>query len=224
MSIDYVDVLKRLREERYRLGLSQKEMSHYVRMSQSNYSKVELGLRRMDFYDLKHLCESEADVYYIYTNQRSKGIYKDFLCLCEYSELICVLNILYSVLACSYKKIPTEQVSNIIEKLKYITWIEGNHSTDNIFIIARRSMNYQQQKMAGILGIDIKKLRDLENGRCLPDSELLCRLYKLFYISPSVILKDRKGMINEISFLLETLDIEISKKLFEIIQTVHSIR
>ena len=75
--------------------------------------------------------------------------------------------------------------------------------------------------MAEILGVDVKKLRDLENGRSLPDSELLSRLYELFHIPPAAILKDKKGMANEISILLDMMDIENGKMIFDIIKVIH---
>ena len=60
--------------------------------------------------------------------------------------------------------------------------------------------------MAGILGVDIKKLRDLENERCLPDSELVWRLYDLFSVSPAFVLEDNKCLNNQINYLLERME------------------
>lgn len=221
MSIAYDDVLKRLREERQRLSLSQKEMSQCVRMNQSNYSKVELGQRRLNFRELEYLCVSDVDAHYIYTAQRSNGQYIDFLNQCSYSELICFLGIIYSIVAFRYKNEYTQQWKSILEKVKYVPLIEENSGTNNIFLILRRSINCQQKKMAEMLGVDVKKLRDLENGRRLPDSELLSRLYELFHIPPAAILKDKKGIANEISILLDMMDIENGELIFDIIKIIH---
>lgn len=221
MSIAYDDVLKRLREERQRLSLSQKEMSQCVRMNQSNYSKVELGQRRLNFRELEHLCVSDVDTHYIYTAQRSNGEYIDFLNQCSYFELICFLGMIYSFVAFRYRNESTEQWKTILEKVNYVPLMEENQGTNNIFLILRRSVNCQQKKMADILGVDVKKLRDLENGRNLPDSELLSRLYELFHIPPAVILKDKKGMANEISILLDMMDRENRKIIFDIIKMIH---
>lgn len=97
MSATYNDVLERLKEERNRLLLSQNEMARIVHMTQSNYSKVELGLRRLGYDELKYLCESQLDVYYIFTGCRSSRKYMEFLLQCDYSELCCYLSIIYSV-------------------------------------------------------------------------------------------------------------------------------
>lgn len=221
MSIAYDDVLKRLREERQRLSLSQKEMSQCVRMNQSNYSKVELGQRRLNFRELEYLCVSDVDAHYIYTAQRGNGQYIEFLNQCSYSELICFLGIIYSIVVLQYQSESTQQWKNILEKVKYVPLIEENAGSNNIFLILRRSINCQQKKMAEMLGVDVKKLRDLENGRNLPDSELLSRLYELFHIPPAAILKDKKGIANEISILLDMMDIENRDLIFEIIRIIH---
>ena len=221
MYIAYDDVLKRLKEERHRLFWSQKEMSQCIRINQSNYSKVELGLRRLSYYELKYLCESDVDVHYIYTGQRHLGQYSDFLNQCNYSELLCFISIIYSVASLRYKRERGEQWKKVVERVKYAPLLEANQSTQNIFLVLRRSLSCQQKKMAETLGVDVKKLRDLENGRSLPDSELLGRLYELFCIPPAVLLKDKKGMVSEISVLLEQMDAETGKRVFDIISMLH---
>ena len=221
MCIFYDDVLKRLKEERLRLSCSQREMSQRVRMNQSNYSKVELGLRRLNFRELEYLCESNVDVHYVYTAQKSTGKYTEFLVKCNHSELACFLSVIYSIVAFQYRNECSEQWKAILEKTQYVPLFEGKQSTANIFLVLRRSINCQQKKMADILGVDVKKLRDLENGRNLPDSELLSRLYELFHIPPAVILKDKKCLANEVSILLDMMDMENSKWIFDIIKMIH---
>lgn len=59
MSATYNEMLKRLIEERKRLGLSQQQMARLVHITQSNYSKVEKGLHRLSYEELKYLGELE---------------------------------------------------------------------------------------------------------------------------------------------------------------------
>ena len=77
--------------------------------------------------------------------------------------------------------------------------------------------------MAAQLGVDRKKLRDLENNRSLPDSELIWRMYQLYRVSPAIILKDRNCLINEICFILEGLALEIQDKILELVEVIYSI-
>lgn len=73
--------------------------------------------------------------------------------------------------------------------------------------------------MAEKLGVDIKKFRELEKDRCLPDSEIIWKLYNLFRISPAVVLKDKNTMLNEISSLLETTE-ENGVQIMDIIKQI----
>lgn len=223
MYVAYEDVLKRLKEERHRLSLTQNDMSRCVRMSQSNYSKIELGLRRLNYYELKYLCESDVDVHYIYTGLKSNGQYNEFFSKCKYAEINCFLSVIYSiaVLRSREREAASGKWKDILERIKYVPLIEDSQKPYNIFLAIRRSQDYRQQKMAEIIGVDVKKLRDLENGRCLPDSELLCRLYELFRIPPAAILKDKKSMESEISLVLEMMDLEEQEKLFDVIKTLY---
>ena len=78
MNRTYDDFLCRLKEQRKQLGLSQEQMAQRVHKTQSNYSKVELGLQRLSYEELKYLSESGIDIYYIFTGYRGSGKYLDF--------------------------------------------------------------------------------------------------------------------------------------------------
>ena len=89
-----------------------------------------------------------------------------------------------------------------------------------IFLLARHLQNYRQLEMARMLGVDVKKYRELENGRNLPDSELVWQLYDLFYISPAITLKDRKSLVSSICFEMENFNEEMQKKVLGIIKII----
>ena len=75
MSATYNEMLKRLIEERKRLGLSQQQMARLVHITQSNYSKVEKGLHRLSYEELKYLSKANIDIFYIFTGYRCAGKY-----------------------------------------------------------------------------------------------------------------------------------------------------
>ena len=72
--------------------------------------------------------------------------------------------------------------------------------------------------------MDIKKLRDLENGRCLPDSEILFRMYQMFQVPPAFFLKDKKNVINFICILMDMLNEEQCIKLLSVLKVLLSER
>lgn len=223
MCISYNDVLKRLIEERNRMALTQKEMGQCIQIDQSNYSKVELGLRRLGYYEVKNLYNVGIDVYYLYTGRRSSGRYEEFLAQCSNKELLCFLNVLYSIAQMYDQKEPTEKWEEILDRLKYFSLKEKNQQFHNIFLLLRHSMGWQQKKIAEKLGVDIKKWRDLENERKLPDRELLSRLYEHFRVSPAVVFEDKKGLESEITVSLEEMGLEVEQEILGIFTLLHKI-
>ena len=206
MSMEYNDALKRLKEERIRLQLAQEQISRYMRMSQSHYSKAELGNRRFTYYELQCLCETEVDVYYVHTGRRLTNLHGEVWKACNYKELLYLLSIICVVIMyiCQNEILDQSERQRIREMYRIIseTLYQSNK---NIFYQVRKLFEYTQQEMAERLEVDIKKLRSLENGKALPDSELVWKLYKEFNISPAIVLKDKYGLICEISALLVLL-------------------
>ncbi len=221
MSTTYNDVLNRLKEERKRLSLSQNEMSRYARMSQSNYSKVELGTRRFSYSELKYLCETQADVQYIFTGQRAGKEYMDFFERYSYVKLLDILNILSAVDVAVSGKNTNERWRDVYINAEGV-YCRGEmyRENPNMVSVIRRLNYYRQQEMARNLGVDVKKFRDLENGRSLPDSELVWRLYDMFNIPPAIILKDKNCLVSEICCILEKFDSETKDKVMAVIQLI----
>ena len=57
--------------------------------------------------------------------------------------------------------------------------------------------------MAELLEIDVKKLRNLEEGKLLPDSEMIWKMWDKFQVPYFLILNDKKGMLSEIHVLMD---------------------
>lgn len=223
MSETYNDVLIRLREERCRLSLSQKEMGQCARMTQSNYSKAELGTRRLSYHELRYLCKSEADMHYIFTGIHGNRQYAELFGDSSYAELLYYLRMIYALITFCREKHGEEDWAEIFDRVQYVPWLEESVQTKSIFFAVRRKMDWQQMKMSEKLGVDIKKLRDLENKRSLPDSELLWRMYDMFHIPPAVVLKDRKGLASEVSSLMEVLELTNGKTILGFIKELHDV-
>lgn len=223
MNITYSDALIRLKEERCRLSLSQDDMARYIHINQSNYSKAEQGQRRLSYNELTCLCETAVDMHYVFTGQRGNGYYLEKLKDCSYSDAICCLNMIHSFVFLNDGQHSDSKLKDVYERAKYIPLIEENQYSTSIWRVLRYYMNWQQQKMADKLGIDVKKLRNLENGRNMPDGELLCRVYEMFGIPPALLLKDRKGVLSEITLLLGMLDKETEEKVYTLFNLIRKL-
>lgn len=206
MSETYSEVLTRLIEERKRLHLSQKEMACIVHITQSNYSKAEKGLHRLSYEEVKYLAKGNVDVLYMFTGDRSEGRYMEYFQGYSYDELYYYLAMIYSLVNLKGYRSNTEQWNVIANRIKYVPIILGFKKSTNLFLILRYMTHNRQKAMAEKLGVDIKKFRELEKDRCLPDSEIIWKLYDLFQIPPTIVLKDRDSMLSEISFFLESIE------------------
>lgn len=218
----YQNILDRLKQERLRHQWSQMRMGQCMRMSQSHYSKAELGIRRLTYYELQFLCESEIDVHFIFTGYKNETKGYDIFQGCSYAELIFFLSILYS----TYEYFYSDKISHEDDRYQRIDYIKfvvlSEDAARNILYDIRRYNGFTQSKMAEILEVDIKKLRDLENGSRLPDSELLFRIYLMFHLPPAVILKDRKGLASEVCSLMGVLDEQQRDHALQYLEACHN--
>lgn len=223
MSMEYQKFCDRLKEERIGLSFSQMEISSLLRMTQSHYSKAELGKRRLSYYEIQCLCETEVDVYYVFTGERCQQIEADGFFLestveelKSYLEIICILYMSLSKVnnitlsSDDYKK---------IENIQYALMQRKKGKT--IFYKLRRALSYNQKKMAELMKVDIKKLRSMECGKVLPDSEIMCQMLDVFSIPYALLLNDKNGLICEISYLLGLVEESKQKDVLEGMKFIH---
>lgn len=224
MDSKYQNVLRRLREERENLNLTQRLLCYRMKMLQSHYSRAETGSKRFSYYEIKGLCTSDVDVLYVFTGKRaSDGEELSELQECGPEELMCYLGMLYAMARTAKAIDKKKTVFGVIqEQLEYIQCERGNNGAkNNIFYCVRIRKELTQQKMAELLGVDIKKLRELENGRILPDSEMIWKMYDLFKVSPAFILEDTKGLWRELNCALNLLEEDDRKMAVRILKDMH---
>lgn len=222
MSMDYKDVLKRLREEREKMSWSQTQMCQRMHMSQAQYCKIEKGTQYFSYDEVNALTDLGMDVHYIFTGHRAEGCYREEFGQCSYFETVCLLEAIFSVITYYYVTEPSAFWKNLYQELRFVRLLDADQNFDNnLFFLTRRLLDYTQKEMADHLSIDVKKLRKLENDQCLPDSELLWRFYSRFRVSPSMVLKDRKGLLYEAEWFLERMENVPEKNILAVLKTCH---
>ena len=118
----------------------------------------------------------------------------------------------------------SEDWKAVYKELEYIKYVTAPDKTDdNTLFLLRRMLNYSQQTMAEKLGVDIKKVRTMENGESLPDSEILWKLYHFFRIPPAVFTGNQRGMLNAFNCLLDILTKEDREHALEVLQSCHGV-
>ncbi|MDE6129132.1 MAG: transcriptional regulator [Lachnospiraceae bacterium] len=224
MNESYQNVLQRLKEERTRKKWSQEQISRQLRMSQSHYSKVELGKRRFTYYEVQYLYGLEVDAHYIFTGQKSGTEQEIFFADCDYRELNFYMHILAYVAEYLYMVRRLDKWETVYKELKYIGYITApDRMNDNSLFTLRRAVECSQQKMAEKLGVDIKKVRSMENGESLPDSEILWNLYQFFHIPPAVFIKSERGMICALGCILDMLGKENREHAMTVVESFRSV-
>ena len=215
----YENVLERLRKERGRLSITKADMSRYLHMDQSNYRKAELGqYRRFSYFEVKSMSELGINVNYIYTGKVKKVITLDFIEKLSVNRLKSILQIIYTIVELSYKEDFNQQYKALLEELKYIFFIKQNVNPSDICLTVRRLKGYTQIKMADMIGVDVKKLRNLENGKKLPDSEIISKMYEVFKILPVVMIETKNCMLDTILYILDEIKKEDREKIVDIIK------
>lgn len=220
MNVSYNDFLSRLKKERLKYDMTQKEMSGKLKVVQNHYSKIESGKKRLSYYEMNNLCDTNLDVYYIFTGNscNNEGLKN----VGHRSAMYClkIINLLAQNQS-SHASQNQEQWKNIYTKTRYINYFNDSYENKkNIFYAVRNHYGCTQIEMAQSLGVDVKKLRDLECGRVLPDSELMFHMYQCYGVSPSVFLKDSRCAQSEISHLLESSNDEVGEILNDCITFV----
>lgn len=220
----YEDFLARLREERLRLGLSQDDIGRLLRMTQSHYSKAELGTRRFTYYELQCLCDTDVDVFYLFTGRRFESLSDENMKKKPMNELVFYMSSLCNLILYLDKDDEIALSEDDRKKIRYIQYSQirtGNSKTGLFWL--RTILDYNQAKMAELLGVDVKKLRNLEAGKLLPDSEIIWRISEDFGVPYVLMVRDKKGMMSQISELMELVDYPKRASMFRCLQFVNGI-
>lgn len=212
MSMEYKNVLERLKEEREKKAWTQRDISQQIGMGQAQYCKIEKGTQNFSYDEVKALANLQINVHYIFTGQKSSGYFVEKIEKGNYSKAVGLLEMIFAVIKYYYTWEPSVYWKDLYQEIKFVRFLDADQNyNNNLFYMIRCMFHYTQKQMAGHLGVDVKKLRRLETGQCLPDSELLWRFYNEFRVPPSVIIKDKKGILCEAGWLLEKVDSKAGK-------------
>lgn len=207
MSDGYFGVLQRLREERVSHGMTQRDLGNRIGITQGHCSKIEQADKRLTYQELMRLTATELDMYYVYTNRRVRLMHWELFKNCSYKELVCYLNMTASLAMCMHDEQQIHFDDGLYRELcciRYIAGAEGKNG-ETVFSLIKQWENDTQQNMADRMGVNVKTYRALEQGTRLPDSELVWKLYDECGVPPELVLKDARGVICEIEFLMQRL-------------------
>ncbi len=222
METSYLCALRRLKEERKRLKLTQLVLGGKIHISQGHYSKVESGGKRFTHGELKGLLEAGIDLHYVYRGERLRHPeYLDFFIRRGKRQAQCLAEASLSMIEhyMSMRQVENgELLQYRINNMKCV--FNKNKQEDSCYFQLRRFREYSQKYMALILGLDVKKYASMEKCRNFGDSEVLQRMCDNFQVSPLLFLDDENGMFWEVCSLIEGLGEEGGRTLFSCLQTI----
>lgn len=197
--MQYGLIVKKLQDFRKLSQLRQSEMAEYLDMTQSEYSKIELGKTKLSYEVLNKLHKQGCDI-----DMLIVGV--------EENSVLPTLSELYV----------ESDTSKFISWLKLCEWAMEHWMKENgkeetigskllkIFVNADSNMTaleklrqayggISQQEMADIIGVNIKKYRRLEKEQVKLDAELMSNIYEATKCRPSFFLDEDNYYLSIIS-------------------------
>lgn len=217
MGEEYGKALNRLEDERLEYKITQGKMGKMLKMTQSHYYKAANGEKRFGYYELQAMCNSELDVYHIFTGKRSsrKDYFDASFWEADYEQLLVCLKIIHMVAGANKRggaeAKEWERIFKDTHYIEYALYIIAEEQ--NVFKAVRTYKGIKQMEMADELAMDVKKLRALESNHILPDSELIFKMYNIYSVSPALFLKDAKCLKNEICYLVDSVGENVRQNL-----------
>lgn len=190
MRDSYEEFLQRFVQCRQEKNMTQEDVSTKIGITQSQYSKMELGKIVVPYRCLKTLMESGWDVDYLITGKKS------FFEVSELSTLVSQIEGkdkkgLLNALAWFLEQGVEKSVVNISFETKCEIGIlkmrAGEDKACSVLYEIRRLSGMTQIPMSEKLGVNIKKYRMLEKEKTDPDAELLLRIYEVTGCRPSLL-------------------------------------
>lgn len=191
MHSSYEDFLKRFSQYRLCLNMTQAETSHLLGITQSQFSKMELGKIIVSYKSLKCLMKEGWDVDYLVTGKESvHGVSEltELLMEIDEREKRGVLNAVAWLLEQGITKCVSEISFETKCEIEVLKRRADGCETDSVLQEIRNISGISQIPMSEKLGVNIKKYRMLEKSKTNPDAELLLRIYEVTGCKPSLLI------------------------------------
>ncbi len=187
----YEDFLRRLNQYRLYLNMTQDELSNALGITQSQFSKIELGKTVMPYRTLELLEGMGWDIYYLVTGKnfdRNASKLNEMLKQVEEEDKREVLNVVTWLLKQGMNKCCPNMSPEYKCEMEILQMRVSGEGPRSVLYEVRKISDVAQAIMAEKLGVNIKKYRKLEKKEVYPDVELLFHIYEVTRCKPSLIL------------------------------------
>ena len=196
--MQYSLIVSQLQKYRKTCNILQNEMAQYLDITQSEYSKIELGKTKLSYEVLSKLHKKGCDIDMLITGKEADTIlpslekiyvesdiqkFSSWLKLCEWAMEHWI-----------EEDGKEEQIGSKLLKI-FVSDESGMTPLEKL----RKAYSVSQQQMADIVGVNIKKYRQLEKGRIQLDAELMANIYEVTRCKPSFFLDENNYYLSVIS-------------------------
>lgn len=189
MSNTYDDCLRRFILYRIRMNMSQEEMGRILGKTQSQLSKMELRKTIIPFGILDGLQHIGWDIDDIVIGKEKVNIessLSEYLTANVGNEWKAMKEVLIWIIGIEFQKNGGFQDADSKFEYELLRALLYKSKLKTVMRAVRDVMGIRQDKMAEMLGVDVKKCRDMERGRIYPDAELLVLIYEISSCRPAV--------------------------------------
>lgn len=218
MEQKYKEILQRIINCRRLYGVSQKRMGEHLGITQSQYSKMELGKTEIPFYIVKYWNDIGWDVDYFVTGRTFTDTEVDFMRWMEGHSDQANREMMKIILGASqYKQEPWTEAGSTRTKMA-LELLFQNEGDVSLFCNARQMEHLSQIAMAEYLGIGIRKYRRLEKEIEYPDLRIMGMLYELSGYIPLLFMNYEKGKWRMVQFLWMQFEDALRKKIIDFVR------
>lgn len=191
MHSSYEEFLQRLSQYRLHLNMTQEETGTVLGITQSQFSKMELGKTIVPYKSLERLLKEGWDIDYLVTGKESVQIESELTSLMLQAE-----DRNRQELLCAIAWFLEQGITKCVPDMSFETRCEievlkrraNGKETDSVLYEIRKISGISQIPMSEKLGVNIKKYRMLEKNKANPDAELLLRIYEVTGCKPSLLI------------------------------------
>lgn len=201
MVIDYMEyglVVERFVAYRKKQNLIQKNVADIVDISQSEYSKLELGKEKIPYKILSKLYRHGWDIDMVVTGEAVEPLIQSIQNIssqCDEREFISALKLCeWAIERWSQDRTSNEPIGNKLLKI-FVNDDSGLSQLEKL----RKAFGVSQLQMAEIVGVNIKKYRALEKGRAQLDAELMANIYEATKCKPSYFMDENAYYLSVVS-------------------------
>ncbi|MCI8370808.1 MAG: hypothetical protein HFI75_00140 [Lachnospiraceae bacterium] len=206
MSELYNKTLQRLVKYRHIQQMTQIDMGNWFGITQSHYSKMELGRIEIPYKFLCKLYAGNWDIDYLVTGiyngaqeHMLDGLFRSCREQDRYELMKLALWLIDQVIDRS------KDHTSVLERRILHMLLEGGPVSSVMYLI-RNVIDFSQVIMAERLGLGMKKYRRMEKGDTQPDLELLTIVYHLSGCRPSLFLGSEEGAFVILKSLWNCID------------------